>query len=84
MKAPGFRARRYQDCGLQIVMDVMFALATLAMATLHQARPDLSIAWLSLDETDSDPARILTLLLAALQHHFLEFGLMPVVYKISN
>ena len=41
---------------------------TTLLAALPQTYPELSLAWLSLDEEDSDPARFLTALVFALQH----------------
>jgi LuxR family maltose regulon positive regulatory protein len=41
---------------------------TTLLAALPPAYPDLSMAWLSLDEEDNDPARFLTALIVALQH----------------
>jgi LuxR family maltose regulon positive regulatory protein len=47
---------------------------TTLAADLSQVRPELPAAWLRLDENDSDPARFLALLLAALQHQLPDFG----------
>jgi LuxR family maltose regulon positive regulatory protein len=41
---------------------------TTLLAALPATYPDLSVAWLSLDEEDNDPVRFLTALIAALQH----------------
>jgi LuxR family maltose regulon positive regulatory protein len=41
---------------------------TTLLAALPVSYPDLSVAWLSLDEEDNDPIRFLTALIAALQH----------------
>jgi LuxR family maltose regulon positive regulatory protein len=41
---------------------------TTLLAALAAAQPDLSLAWLSLDEEDNDPARFLTAFTVALQH----------------
>jgi len=41
---------------------------TTLLAALPVAYPDLSLAWLSLDEEDNDPARFLTAFIVALQH----------------
>ena len=41
---------------------------TTLLAALPTAFPDLSLAWLSLDEEDNDPVRFLTALVVALQH----------------
>jgi LuxR family maltose regulon positive regulatory protein len=40
---------------------------TTLLAALPQAYPDLSLAWLTLDEEDNDPARFLTAFIVALQ-----------------
>jgi LuxR family maltose regulon positive regulatory protein len=41
---------------------------TTLLAALAAAHPDLSLAWLTLDEEDNDPARFLTAFIVALQH----------------
>ncbi|HZD10842.1 MAG TPA: LuxR C-terminal-related transcriptional regulator [Candidatus Binatia bacterium] len=41
---------------------------TTLLAALPRTYPDLSLAWLSLDEEDNDPVRFLTALIVALQH----------------
>jgi LuxR family maltose regulon positive regulatory protein len=41
---------------------------TTLLAALPVTYPDLSMAWLSLDEEDNDPVRFVTALIAALQH----------------
>jgi len=41
---------------------------TTSLAALPATYPDLSLAWLSLDEADNNPARFLTVLIMALQH----------------
>ncbi|MFN2290178.1 MAG: LuxR C-terminal-related transcriptional regulator [Anaerolineae bacterium] len=41
---------------------------TTLLTALLQTYPELSIAWLSLDEEDNDPVRFLTALIATLQH----------------
>jgi LuxR family maltose regulon positive regulatory protein len=41
---------------------------TTLLAALPTTYPELSVAWLSLDEEDNDPVRFLTALIAALQH----------------
>jgi LuxR family maltose regulon positive regulatory protein len=41
---------------------------TTLLAALLPTYPDLSLAWLSLDEEDNDPVRFLTAFIAALQH----------------
>lgn len=48
---------------------------TTLLAALLQAHPDLPLAWLRLDESDADPARFLTLMLAALQSRHPGFGI---------
>ena len=40
---------------------------TTAVAALHQAYPNLPLAWMTLDEDDNDPLTFLSLLVAALQ-----------------
>jgi LuxR family maltose regulon positive regulatory protein len=40
---------------------------TTLLATFHSTYPDLSLAWLSLDKEDNDPARFLTAFIFALQ-----------------
>jgi len=47
---------------------------TTLLVSLLRAHPDLSAAWLRLDETDADPIRFLALLLATLQHCLPGFG----------
>jgi LuxR family transcriptional regulator, maltose regulon positive regulatory protein len=41
---------------------------TTLLAALHSTCPDLSLAWLLLDEDDNDPVRFLTAFIIALQH----------------
>jgi LuxR family transcriptional regulator, maltose regulon positive regulatory protein len=45
---------------------------TTLLAALSNARPELPLAWLSLEEEDNDPARFLTALIAALERLNLE------------
>jgi len=45
-----------------------FGKTTLASAWIAQIQPHRSIAWISLDESDNDPAQFLRYLVAALQH----------------
>lgn len=47
---------------------------TTLLATLYSTYPDLSLAWLSLDEEDNDPARFLTAIVLALQRLNPTFG----------
>jgi LuxR family maltose regulon positive regulatory protein len=45
---------------------------TTLLAALSRARPELPLAWLSLEEEDNDPVRFLTALIAALERLNLE------------
>lgn len=57
---------------------------TTLLATLVHTSPDLSLAWLSLDEEDNDPARFLTALIAALQSSNPECGVIAQALLSSN